>query len=94
MNSDSTTDFTMENKEGWFMAINAQQPVEVDTIYSKVNYTGELKYKDVHAADLSGYIWEPEDVNHLSIMVATYPDGSSDTLILNPQVPQSKSKIE
>ncbi|MDI6699824.1 MAG: hypothetical protein QME48_01120 [bacterium] len=90
MNSDTTVDFTMENKEGWFMAINAQQPVQVDSTYSKLDFTGELKYKDVHAADLSGYIWEPEDVNHLSIMVATFPDGSSDTLILNPQIPQTK----
>ncbi|MEO0281245.1 MAG: hypothetical protein ABIN05_02720 [candidate division WOR-3 bacterium] len=90
MNSDETTDFTMENKEGWFLVINAEKPVEVDSVYTKTDYTGELKFKGTHAADLEGYFWNPEDVNHLSIMIATYPDGSTDTIILNPPVPQTK----
>lgn len=90
MNPDSTVKFTEETKQGWFLTLTAQQPKIVDQYYQKTDFTGELLYKDVHAADLAGYTYSPEDATHMSIMIATFPDGSADTILLNPSFPQTK----
>ncbi|MGE3063655.1 MAG: hypothetical protein AB7T10_08490 [bacterium] len=92
MNDDETTDFTMENNEGWFMAINAEDPTEIDSTYTRVDFTGEVQKDGTHAADLLGVIWQPTDYyTHLSVMYVTYPDGTADTVDLNTTfVPETK----
>ena len=85
MNNDETTDLTMENNEGWFMAINAEEPVEIDTTYTRIDFTGEVQKDGTHAADLLGVIWEPSDYfTHKSLMYVTYTDGTADTVIFEP----------
>ncbi len=92
MNSDSTLKFTEETKKGWFLTLTTQETEIVDQHYEKTDFTGELLYKKVHAADISGYTYNPEDATHISIMIATFPDGSADTILLNPQTPFPQTK--
>lgn len=91
MNDDETTDFTMENNEGWFMAINAEEPNEIDTIFTSIDFTGEVQKDGTHAADLTGIMTTPyETFLYRLLMYVTYPDATIDTVDIIQPYPQVK----
>ena len=94
---DETVNLVVEYDTGWKIDIDTEDPEYVDgpyggqTIeYTKIEFTGELTKDGVHAADLEGVIWDPNNLlnpAYKSYMIAVFEDGSEHQIDINQVIP-------
>lgn len=81
-NQDDTGKFILEDSDGWKIDTDISAIVEVDTVsatvFEKREVDGQITKSGNHAADITGYVWEPEDTNHQSSITIIYPDGTEE----------------
>ena len=75
----------LSDSDGWRMDILFSDVVETDTVdytvYEKIEVTGEITKSGDHAADIDGFVWEPDDGGeHTSEITITFSDGTEGNL--------------
>jgi hypothetical protein len=73
-NNDSGV-LVLEDSDGWRMSLNVSEDVSSELDYERRNISGEITRDGNHAADISGYIWDPEDGTHDSQITIVFSDG-------------------
>jgi hypothetical protein len=80
----------LSDSRGWEMDVSFSEVVETDVVedvvYERRNVSGEITKDGNHAADISGYVWDPEGGTHISEIVVTFSDGTEGDLAnyMNP----------
>ncbi len=79
------TEIVLSDSDGWKMDVEISDVVETDVVdtleYEKREVSGEITKDGNHAADISGHIWEPEDLyEHTTEIVITFSDGTEGDL--------------
>ncbi|MEJ2306576.1 MAG: hypothetical protein P8Y30_03360 [candidate division WOR-3 bacterium] len=75
----------LSDSDGWRMDLLFSDVVETDTVdytvYEKIEVTGEITKSGGHAADIDGYVWEPDDGGaHASEITITFSDDTEGDL--------------
>jgi len=83
--NDEPEEIVLSDSDGWRMEINFSDVVETDTVdytvYEKIEVSGEITKNGNHAADIDGYVWEPDDGGeHTSVITITFSDGTEGNL--------------
>ncbi len=77
-------EIVLSDSDGWEMDANISGVEETDIVdyveYEKRSVSGEITKDGNHAADISGYVWEPDDDTHTSEIVITFSDGTEGDL--------------
>lgn len=81
---DGSGEVALWDSDEWRLEADISEVVETDTvgtdIFEKRDVDGEITHSGNHAADIIGYIWEPEDDDHESEVMIVYPDGTEEPL--------------
>ncbi|MBN1694484.1 hypothetical protein JW879_03675 [candidate division WOR-3 bacterium] len=85
VDEDFPEEIVLSDSEGWRMEVNFSDVVETDSDeydeYERRNVSGEITSDGNHAADISGYVWEPDDGDeHSSEIVITFSDDTEGDL--------------
>jgi hypothetical protein len=75
----------LSDSDGWRMIVEFSDVVETDTVeytvYEKIEVSGEITKSGGHAADISGFVWEPDDGDeHMSEITITFSDDTEGDL--------------
>ena len=75
----------LSDSDGWRMDLLFSDVVETDTVdytvYEKIEVSGEITKSGGHAADIDGYVWEPDDGGaHASEITITFSDDTEGDL--------------
>ncbi len=73
-------ELVLEDSDGWEMDLDISADVSTEPDYERRNISGEITKNGAHAADISGYIWEPEDGTHDSQITIVFSDGTEGDL--------------
>ena len=81
---DGSGEVALWDSDEWRLEADISEVVETDTvnteIFEKRDVDGEITHSGNHAADIIGYIWEPDDDDHESEVMIVYPDGTEEPL--------------
>jgi len=85
VDDDYPEEIELSDSYGWDMDILFLDIVETDTVdytvYEKIEVEGEITKNGNHAADIDGYVWEPEDtLAHMSEITVTFSNGTDGDL--------------
>ncbi|MEO0292784.1 MAG: hypothetical protein ABIN61_01000 [candidate division WOR-3 bacterium] len=69
----------LEDSDDWKMTVNISKPI-YEGDYEKRTVKGEITKDGAHAADIEGVIWDPEDMEHQSVVMVIFSDGSEEPL--------------
>jgi hypothetical protein len=73
-------EIVLSDSDGWRMAVEISGVDDTDVVdyveYERRSISGEITKDGNHAADISGYVWEPDDGTHTSEIVITFSDGT------------------
>jgi hypothetical protein len=80
-NADDSGELVLEDSDGWEMDLNVSEDVSTEPDYERRNISGEITEDGNHAADISGYIWDPDDgEDHATSITITFSDGTEGDL--------------
>ncbi len=81
---DYPEEIVLTDSDGWRMEVTFSDVVETDIVedveYERRNVSGEITKDGNPAADISGYVWEPDDGTHTSEIVITFSDDTEGDL--------------
>ncbi len=85
VDEDYPEEIVLSDSDGWRMEVAFSEVVETDSdeyeVYERRNVSGEITKDGNHAADISGYVWEPDDgYEHTSEIVITFSDDTDGDL--------------
>lgn len=70
----------LSDSRRWEMDVTISDVVETDGEFERRDVSGEITRNGAHAAEISGYIWDPEDASHTSEIVITFSDDTEGDL--------------
>ncbi len=83
-NTDNTMNLEWWDSDGWKLTMDFSAPVvvtESNYVGKKIEVTGEITHKNVHAADVEGTLWDPDqEPDHVSEIYVVWPDGTKTPL--------------
>jgi hypothetical protein len=85
VNNDEPEEIVLSDSDGWRMNLEFSEVVETETVdyveYERRNVSGEITKSGDHAADISGFVWEPDDGDeHMSEITITFSDDTEGDL--------------
>ena len=82
---DYPEEIELSDSDGWRMIVEFSDVVETDVVdyveYERRNVSGEITKDGGHAADIDGFVWEPDDGGeHMSEITITFSDDTEGDL--------------
>jgi hypothetical protein len=78
---DYPEEIELSDSDGWDMDLEISEVVESEAEYERRNVSGDITKSGGHAADIDGYIWEPDDGGeHTSVITITFSDDTEGNL--------------